>query len=399
MRDDRATRPRALPVLVAVLALAAGAAAVPAPSGFDARWTAWLGCWSPVDAVPGPASEETHLVCVVPSADGSGVDMATVVDGEVVARERITADGEQRSFQREGCNGWESATWSADGRRVYLRSEFACEGGTRRSSSGLLSFTSTVEWLDIQSVSAAGGPGAVRVLRYRLAPAPAAPASIVEELRMLETRALAVSTARAAAAGPLATADVIDVATSVRSEAVEAWLVERQPQLALNAQRLVTMADAGVPESVIDMVVALAYPSVFAVNDRADYVTDEPSERRARMVYPGYFDPVYWDPFRYGRGYYYSPYGWGSPYGWYPGYRPIIIVAPPTQDQDVRRGRVVNNRGYTRGGRSGDRAPGTGATGASTGSGGSGAATSSDGRSSGSTSTDTGRTAVRRGGS
>ncbi len=329
-------------------ALLFAAAPATASEDTDPRWLPWLGCWEPVGAAV------DHLLCVRPLVDDSGVEMLTIADGEIVSTEIIRADGTERPVRREGCNGWDKAEFSATGWRLYLRSEFACEGAVRRSSTGLISMTAPDAWLDVQVVGAAG-QNAVRVVRYRLASAERQQAAGIGPIA--EERALAVNTARAAAAVAPTIDDIVEASSRVAPEAVEAWIVERAERFALNADRIEHMADAGVPASVIDLVVAISYPKTFAV-DRAgragDFRPAEEAPRRAadHYVYPGYVDPFFWDPFRYSRyGGFYSPWGYGGGYGWYPGYQPVIVIVSPDDVEPAAPGRVVRNRGYTRGGR------------------------------------------------
>jgi hypothetical protein len=368
----------------------------------DPRWLAYLGCWEAVYESGAPGGTDGQLLCILPVAGEDGVDMATVEAGLIVARERVTADGLQRTDRREGCNGWESAAFSGDARRVYLRTEYACEGGLRRSSTGLLSMASPDEWLDVQVV-AAGAQSAVRVIRYRAVGVDRTPEEVTAAIG---DRALAIATARAVASSPLAIADVTEATTQVDGAVVEAWLLERQPRFAVDAGRLIGLADAGVPESVIDLVVALSYPNRFAVNRESregELRTPAAGAREGRAdayAYPDYYDPFYWDPFyrySYGRygSYHYSPYGYGTGYGWYSGYRPVIIVVGET-GEPAPRGRVVNGRGYTRQ----DRSTGSSTTTRSSG-GTAGASTTSSTESSAttgssSTGTSTGRTAKPR---
>jgi hypothetical protein len=281
--------------------------------------------------------------------------MVTWTDGAVASTEVIRADGQERAARREGCNGWESAQFSEDGRRLYIRSDFACEGDVRRTSSGLISMTSTSSWMDVQAVDVEGRV-AVRVMRYRMATPEAMAAAGVSPIAA--DRAFAVSTARTAMAAPLTVDDVIDASAHVAPEAVEAWLVERVDRLALDGDRLLRMADAGVPESVIDMAVAISYPATFAVNqDNLEGERIEEEYQRADHIiyaaYPGYYDSFYYDPFlRYSRyGQYYSPWGYSGGWGWNSGYNPVIVIVDPGDVQAQPRGRVVNGRGYTRGGR------------------------------------------------
>lgn len=334
---------------VVALGSLAGGSSVVSGSGIesDARWLPWLGCWEAADAF----AEE--LLCVRPMADDDGVEMITVRDGRIVSTEIVRADSEQRASDLEGCNGWKSAAFSGDNQRIYLRSEFACEGDVRRSATGLISMTSPTEWLDVQVVSV-GGQDAVRVLRYRLASPEAAQAAGIEPIAA--ERGMAVATARTAASAAPTVDDVIEASRAVNARAVEAWVVETGEGFELDADQLVHMAESGVNESVIDLVVAISYPGTFNV-DRGALAGDfRPDERTAesadRYAYPGYVDLFYWDPLRYSRYGYYSPYGYGGGYGWYPGYRPVVVIVQPGDGGEVAPpGRAVRGRGYTRGDR------------------------------------------------
>jgi hypothetical protein len=354
----------------------------------DGRWVGWLGCWQALELTADRAGEQ---LCIVPTATFDGVEMATVRAGEIVARETVRANGERIANEKEGCTGWESAHWSADSHRVYFRSEYVCEGGTTRVSTGLVSFASPNEWLDVQVVNV-GDENAARVLRYR--PVRANTLLPVEIERALVGRDLAVTSARTALASAISVDEVIEATDQVGGAAVAAWVAERGQPFALDGDALRRMGNAGVPPDVVDMVVAVSHPDVFQV----DRTTLE-NERRAReprnaedYAYPGYRDPygryIGWDPFyRYGayslRSYYYSPYGVGTRYGWNYGYRPIIVVIGDDAFDDGRRsGRVVRGRGYTRDPRSTGTSSGTtsssvGRASASTGSTGTGSAGSS----------------------
>src|SRR6267378_3288766 len=135
------------------------AAPVPAQgqdAASDARWLAFLGCWQ---------SNAATRVCVVPAAGVSAIDLVSVANGQVVAREHIAATGERQTRSRDNCTGWESAEWSALGQRVYLRSELECPGGAARSASGLIAMLADGQWVYIQGVTVRGQTG-IRVVRY-----------------------------------------------------------------------------------------------------------------------------------------------------------------------------------------------------------------------------------------
>lgn len=374
-------------LLLASLALAGPSVAQAEPA--DAPWQAWLGCWQPVEAQAqeGTEAAPTSLVCVVPTSEASAVEVVTVTDGTITERDRIAVTGERHASERDGCTGWENLSWSADGRRVYRTSEHQCAGGTQRASSGVLTLLRTGDWISAQGVRV-GSETRVRVLRYRPAPEQAAvPAEIT---RALQGRALAVETARLAAAAPLTEQDVAEATRQIDSAVVEAWLIEQGQGFAMNARKLVQLADAGVPERVIDLMVALSYPNVFAIDAAAregELRPDEKPERidpRRRVGPVAVLDPWYSPGYGWG-GYYPGYYGYGR---YYSGRPAVIVVRQPEPDRP--RARAVNGRGYTRGGSSGDAAgsnpmpsAGRGSSGSSGGS--AGPASSGSGSSSGST--------------
>jgi hypothetical protein len=268
------------------------------------------------------------------------------------------------------------------------------------------------EWLDIQSVTV-GDARALRVVRYRAATPTELPAEIVAAL---PNQALASSTARIAASAPVSVEDVLETSTNVDAPAVEAWLLERKPEFALDAKAVAALGDAGLPPTVVDLMIALAYPERFAeaLNDRsnalrpAQQVIAEARGTELTEIPVG--DPFYWDRYRsfgFGR-YYYSPYGY-SQYGLYPngygigytpgrynsgyyGQRPVVIVVNASE-LESNRVRLVKGQGYTYPRRS-NTAPST-STGSS--SGGSKDRSSSGGSTStGSSSGSTTRKATRR---
>lgn len=360
---------------------------------YDARWLPWLGCWEPM---PGPDDSDSRMLCLRSLPGGEGVEMLTVVEGEIASSETIRADGMNQQTSREGCEGWERTSFSDRGYRVYLRAEFVCEGGVERTSAGLMSMVSPYEWLDVRTVDVAG-ESVPWVLRYQLATREAVEAAGLEGIAA--DRVMAQQSVRIAASSALTIEDVIDASANMDATAVEAWVVERGDQFALDASRLVSMADAGVPERVIDMVVAVSYPDHFVVDrgleDGAELAESEYSRRgsygragRTGYGYGRYYDPFFLSPFYspyagygyysasrygfgYGLGYGFGYGGYGFGYGGYGVYRPTVVVVGRRQPASGERPRAVRGRGYTRG-------PGS----ASTGSAGARPAGSSSGRAS-----------------
>ncbi|MDQ2891282.1 MAG: hypothetical protein M3R65_12130 [Gemmatimonadota bacterium] len=356
----------------------------------DGRWQPWAGCWRPAMpgnsavAFGGAGSRAQQTVCVVPLAtDGSSVaEVVTIADGKIVATDTIAASGERRARSAGGCNGYESARWSYDGHRLYLNSDVVCGGSTRRVSAGLFAISPDGGWVNVESVNAGGARG-VRALRYDAVSAPdALPAALTNSWRNAIN---STSASRAAAGAPLESADVIDAVRNTDSAVVAAWVLDRGQKFGLDAKQLIALSNAGVPSDVTDAMVAVSYPSAFAVtgaegNAAADA---EPapasaaggvlSGRRVDVMMLPEYSPYNISPFGwYGFGYSafaYSPYGYpsfgyspyGSPvvgyngYGGYGGYYPASpggFYGPPVVilrgTETAQRGYVVNGRGYTR---------------------------------------------------
>jgi hypothetical protein len=392
-------------------------------SDYDARWLPWLGCW---EATASPTEANAPMLCLRTATEGEGIEMLTVADGEIVSSLPIRADGLTRQISREGCEGRESTSFSATGFRVYLSSEFICEGGVERSSTGLMSMVSPYEWMDVRSVTVAG-KSAPWVLRYQLAMPEAVEAAGLADIAV--DRLMAQQSARMAASAPLTIGDVVDVSSRMEPKAVEAWVVERGDQFDVDAAVLISMVDADVPVSVIDMVVAVSHPDYFVVDQglegNAELVEGEYSQRGAYGRWPGrsiygvgygrYADPFFYDPYFLSPFYspyagygYNSPYGrgvgfggrvsgWGFGYSGYPRYRPtVVVVGRREQETEGPFSRAVRGRGYTRGSSSGSSgSDGASAQGRS--GGGASAAPAKPGSSS-SGSKSSGRKAKRKGG-
>jgi hypothetical protein len=349
--------------LAVALSLASTVAA--AAQETDGRWTAFYGCWEPVDE-----TVDRGVLCVRPEA--GGVELYTVVDGIITTSDAIVADGGRNETSVEGCEGWESATFSDDGRRVFTSSEFVCGEETPRSATGVMSLVAPTRWIDVRSVDV-DGEKVAWVQHYQLV----GPERLAEEgiEDITADIGMAVRTARMAASQSIGINDVEEATALMDAKAVETWIAARGERFDIDADELIRMADAGIPENVIDVVVAVSYPEIFTVNGGSE-MQERPMARGARA---GVFGDAYglgirtggrgygvrsafWDPFYYGyspyrssMGYGYgnsSGYGYGNgygsygmPYGGYY-YRPITVVVEPRTPED--RARVVNGRGYSR---------------------------------------------------
>ena len=353
-----------------VLATTGMASAQPAPAVTASdRWTPWMGCWQIAEesiqdvaamlselAGTSPASARSTpnaLVCVTPSADG-GATMTTFVKDNPVLVETVVADGSRRPLTDANCRGWQMAEWSQLGGRMYAQAEITCGDKKARMVSGLSAIVAGPRWLDIQVVES-GGQKSMRVRRYRRAAnqkhAAAAPSA---------TREVATTQV----GGKFTMADIKEASAKVPIEALQAVVLEfGAGGYDLNAKRLRELDAAGVPDSVIDLMVALSFPEHFVVERRVSgggggyggygsgygggYGSGFEPIWGAFAMWPYYYaDPFYYSsmysPFGYGSWGYYDPYSYHGP--------GVIIIDPGDSGVPERSGigRVVDGRGYTR---------------------------------------------------
>jgi hypothetical protein len=347
-RLAQATRTAAIAAALVSLTAATGAA----QQASGSRWQGWLGCWTaaaPDALVPSNAP----VVCITPTSSADVVNVATVQDGKVLATKTIDASGTAQPIEAKDCTGTQSAEWSADARRVYLKATANC-AGTTRTTSGILAMSPTGEWLDVQGIAAGEGEN-VRVARYRDAGLPEKlPADIKSAL---EGRNASVQGARVAAGANVGTTAVIEASKKATPAVVEAWLLERGQRFALDAKTLMQLADAGVPARVTDAMVAVSNPQQFAVAHETPATQynrpeDEVTGRRIPVfLAPPPYDPFSWgySPYGYGYGYPYgygyNGYGYGGYYG-YPYYGSPVIVVPGGNVPGSSGGRMVRGQGY-----------------------------------------------------
>jgi len=333
-----------------------------------AGWQPYLGCWQAMET-----EEDQGILCLV--ADGRDVEMLTIVDGEVAFNEPLVADGGTHEFQRDNCQGTESARFSEDRRRLYTASLVTCDGEASRRSTGIISMPTLDEWVDVRAIET-NGATAVWSQRYQRTSH-----SVLTQLGLADPVArpnpFALRGGISYATSAITIDDVIDASRNVDTDAVKGWLAVVEQQFeGLRAEDLLRMEEAGVATAVIDVVVAVSFPEHFALN--------EESNTRSGYLYP-WADPYYYGSY-YGYGYGYGRYGWGLGYRrWYPGYYTPVVVSV-NRIPGGGGGQAVAGRGYRRPG--GSASSGSGYSGSSSGS--------STGKASGRTST--GRTAVRRGG-
>lgn len=339
----------ALTMTIATLLMWAPPVSAQAKSADPARWAPWLGCWQlvteTVDEPPNlPAAR--HLtaespdragarVCV--TADGSGVTMTTLVGDTPVLTETVVADGVRTPLAEPGCQGWHRAEWSALGARLFAAAEITCATQPTRTVSGLGLMLAGPEWLDVQVITSEGRTS-LRVRRYRRA---------VNQSHAGD-RQPATGGAPMPLGVRLSIADVIEAHRHVAPEALQAALVEMNRGFDLDSRRLLELDQAGVPDPIVDLMVALSYPKRFRVEHNVAGGSGSGAYWGA-----GSFDslwPYYADPYFYTS--YFAPFGyryWGhyDPYYFQgPGF--VTVDPGPRPIEPSGDGRVVDGRGYTR---------------------------------------------------
>lgn len=333
--------------IVAGLALLLLAAPAQAQSA-DARWEPWLGCWElTVDSTREGAPAAGRLSSGLTSAErpsgavprvcvtrvANGVRVETTVRGQAAIDQTIVADATDRSLTVEDCQGTQRAEWSRDGLRFFSNATFNCKDDPApRHVSGLSMLVANGTWLDIQAIEV-GSRETVRVRRYyRAAGEPAVSRPTI-------------------AASSLSLDDVKEASGKVAARALEAALVETNTGFDLEGRSLVDLDDAGVPDSVIDLLVALSYPERFVVERRSSssggggttFIND-PFMVGWAFGYPAFYDDYFYSP------YYYSPFGYSR--SSFRGFGVlgdgISVVQVPAGPQPSGAGRVVDGQGYTR---------------------------------------------------
>lgn len=337
----------------AALALIAVAAPVRAEAQASSGWQAWFGCWT----ASGEVVSESRTTCVTPGDDVLTARFLTIDEDGVAGESIIQADGVARPVEEGGCVGTQSARFSADGRRVFTRSDLTCASAPRVST-GILGFVAGDRWVDSQGLTVRD-QHAARTVRYQAVSTAGMPAEVLEALA--GDQGLAREAARLDATAPLGATGIIEASAEVAPPALEGFLAEMDQGPRLTADELVMLADHGVPSSTIDVMVALGYPERFVVRetDTRDAMALSPGAVRTVWAQDYCYDPFWagrfsdcYNSFGYSSAYSrfgYSPWGY-DPYGWRYSRSPSFVIVEPEQDTG---GRVVRGQGYT---------PGSGAT-------------------------------------
>lgn len=326
----------------------------------DARYEAFLGCWGiETDRIPGRAA--TSRLCVLPR-EGGGVRLLTVSEGMVVSDEALIPDDVVRPTTTPGCRGTERAVWATTFTGIFRSADLACGTDTASRAVASLSFLRTDgAWIDVQVVGT-GEQSGIRVRRYRLAEDQSLPTDAGAGAR--SPRLLPASRVPG-----WTVANVIEATATLPAEGVEAIVTELDRPIELKKKQLLALADGGVNERVIDLLVGLTYPEKFVVRraggggGAGDFgVWTSPCvsmdvsqpgpclsmgwESLGLWDFGAYRYPGYFGMYGYGGyyGYFYGPLG-----GYYPPYYGGGVATGPsvTPGRPVRPGVVINGQGYT----------------------------------------------------
>jgi uncharacterized membrane protein YgcG len=343
--------------LAGLLAASTTATAQTAPSAaptLDARFNPWLGCWRLEDDLAGTGAR----MCITP--DQNGVRLQTIVGTERGIDELVIPDGVSRPIVDTECKGTERAEWSNDGTRVFRTTEVTCPNESPRTIKSVAFLAPGPMWVNVQHVSDGAATANVRAQRYRRA-----------ANQNLSDGSRATQPAARALADDLrwSVEDVIEASGKLPAEALQAALADVRQKFNINKKTLVSLDDAGVPDGVIDLMVALSFPQKFVV-ERA--VASAPVGVSTGM---GWYDPFmspllspmspyancYTSNGYYGYRSYYNmcgPYMYGYNYFPYAGYYsypyygsggwvPIGGGGDIDQPISTGTGRAINGRGYT----------------------------------------------------
>jgi len=288
----RATRLRMFLVAVAGWGMVSAGVvrAQPAPL---ARGAAWFGCWESADPVPA-----TGVTCVVPD-EPAGLRIVALSQGGSRTETVVRLDGSRVALAAEGCEGWQRGRLTPDGERIVIDGETRCAKLPRQVSAGAFVIDPAGEWVSAQGT----GLSVVATTQVRRFRAVTSPSDVPVELRPLVGPYLA------------------------EGDAARASLVAAR----LSAGDLLEMERMGVPDAMLDVMVAAGYPESFRIAGGPTRATvaaaaaaEEGGEPIRRPMYVGgtptlsYFD---WMMMGSCGG------SWGlmDPIGcgWFPGYRPL----------------------------------------------------------------------------
>ncbi|MCC7054995.1 MAG: hypothetical protein IT355_17110 [Gemmatimonadaceae bacterium] len=262
----------ALGLIVAGTAASLGAqapdtAAAPAIT-VDAHWLPYLGCWeTTVDGLRGP------MTCLLSTDDPRIVDLMTVAGDSATMRERFDLTGRPVALERDGCTGTQVTGWLLNERSFQVRTEFTCADSVTQQSTSVFTMRTEGSFVRVQAMKRRGTT-AVRIIEHRLAADTRAVSAAVLR-RVPNPDGSVVRTARSTALASLTAGDVLDATQLLDPALVEAWIAGHGQKVLFGARDLRSLRAAGVPERVLDMMIAVSSPGTFTLSPRGEPVVRE----------------------------------------------------------------------------------------------------------------------------
>ena len=253
--------------------VAAAQAAPPSAQQMDARFNSWLGCWRLKDDLAGTGAR----MCI--TADRSGVRLQTIIGTQRGLDEFVIPDGVARPIADSECKGTERRMVAGRLACSAHRREVQQRNGARHQGRGVLRRARPGSTCSTRAIGHTG----VRVQRYRRA-----------INQNLADGSKAPQPSGAASATPTARdatwsiEDVIEASGKLPAEALQAALADVRHGFNMNKTTLVKLDEAGVPDGVIDLMIALTFPKRFVVEHAGG---SAPIGVSTGM---GWYDPFIW---------------------------------------------------------------------------------------------------------
>ena len=322
----------------------------------DFAITPWLGTWTAVDeqaTADGLNRKEPQGKAVIeirPTAEGNGFDIVRKDAAETIS-ETIIPDGVQRSIDSQSCSGTKTYRLEPQAGLILGTSEITCQNSAAYSVTTLKMMTTDDRMVDILSMKTAD--------QTRLAVRQFAHGKEISSIGDIfaDNGSLA---ARTALAAPWDLNTISYLTGIVETPVLEAALLEKNIQFKLDPKTLRQLKSDNMPDSIIDLLVALSAPGKFNIEKNGQIAVsphrpagDYVATPSGRYYAVGYYD--YWGNYFPGGGYYWyyrSPFWWGYPIYMYPGYHGNsgggsgAPGGPSGQSGSYSEGRLSSGNGY-----------------------------------------------------
>lgn len=217
----------------------------------------WIGVWTLSNsrsATVDPALNST--VEIRPTSDRKGLEISRKTPNQPDVSETLIPDGNKRPINAQNCTGWRMARWVPEAGMIFESSEMTCKDTGSFTTSDLKMIVATDQMAEVLSIKAAGQPRvAVRRLTFDrdLPPSPDLPAAWV------------ATSARTALSATWSLDTIIQLSKDIDTPLLEAAMIEKKVKPSLNSESLKKMQTARLPKELIDLTVALAYPTQFHI--------------------------------------------------------------------------------------------------------------------------------------